>query len=137
MAISNRLITKDELHEVHGLPYTIYIDYDGEYAATVRTFEYVEKATQYFHEFYGHHIENKREQYRHKKGMNLKVIQQLKYVLQGKTFNQGLDVIGHWMSKDVLFPQQLSAHMIPAKKLDMVEIYNHIHKKGNYNGTRK
>lgn len=124
-----RLTTPSTWAESQGLPMTLLLDYSEEdYIGEVGTREYVQKATDHFTDFYGGGRE-KLERSKFRADMQKKVIEQIKYVIAGKNMEQGLDAIGVWMSKDILFPQILEAHQRPSKKLDLVELYLHIHKR--------
>jgi hypothetical protein len=112
------------------LPHTLLLDYDGEYMAEVRTQEYVNKATNHFADFYGGHLEKERDKRLFKKQMEQKVIDQIKCIINGKGMEQGLDVIGVWMSRDILFPQEVHAHLRePDPRVELVERYNYIHRR--------
>ena len=122
------LVAKDTFHKKEDLPATLLIDMDdGEHIGEVLTKHYVEKATDYFSDFYGAHITERPLKARHRNEMKETVIEQLKAVLMDKQFGHGLNAIGYWMQKDVLFPQDLSAHQC-SKPFDMVEKYLHIHR---------
>lgn len=120
-------------HKNYELPMTLLLDYE-EYIGEVGTRQYVEKATDYFSNFYGSHIEGDSYQarmdlYQFKNQIQEKVIEQIKCIITGKDMEQGLDAIGVRMSKDILFPQILEAHQRSPKKIDMVELYLYIHKR--------
>jgi hypothetical protein len=124
----------DSWAESVGLPLTLLIGVDDEHMGEVGTKEFANKAVDYFTDFYGAHIEgdsnkDRIERNRLRDKMKETVIKQIKAVISGKTFGNGLDAIGVWMQKDILFPQILEAHLIPAKKIDLVELYLNIHKR--------
>lgn len=88
----------------------------------------VKKATEHFNDFYGGHLQGVAKRV-HKHEMEKKVIEQIKCIINGKSMEQGLDAIGVWMSRDILFPQTVEAHLRPPTKMDMVELYNYIHRR--------
>lgn len=112
------------------LPHTLLLDYDSEYMGEVRTRDYVKNATEHFSKFYGGHLENPRDKRIFKLQMEKKVIDQIKCIINGKGMEQGLDAIGVWMSRDILFPQEVHAHLRPPEpRVELVERYNYIHRR--------
>lgn len=115
-------------HEDVGLPKTLLVDVDADQFGEVKTYDFVKKATNHFTEFYGGNIEQRNTKNMFRIKVQDKVIQQIQFILANK--EDELDLIGLWLQKEILFPQIVAAHMRPAKKIDLVELYIHITKRG-------
>lgn len=115
-------------HEDVGLPKTLLVDVDADQFGEVDTYDFVKKSAKHFAEFYGGHLEDRRKKNAFRSKMQDTVIKQIKFILSNQT--DELDVIGLWLQKEILFPQIAAAHIRPAKKIDLVELYIHITKRG-------